>query len=69
MADRNGEASGGRVLISGIAGVPGGISVDEKGVLYIAATGIAIYTPEGRSVRTLGIQDPQDVFTFPGTNG
>ena len=44
--DRNGDASNERVLISGIAGVPDGIAVDEKGNLYVAAGGIAIYSPE-----------------------
>jgi len=51
--DRNGEASNERVLITGIAGVPGGIRVDDKGNLYVAANGIAVYTPEGRLLFTL----------------
>jgi gluconolactonase len=51
--DKNGEASNERVLISGIAGVPGGIRVDEKGNLYITAGGIAVYTPEGKPVHQI----------------
>ena len=35
--DRNGDASNERVLVARIDGVPGGISVDEKGNLYVAA--------------------------------
>lgn len=54
---RNGEASNERVLASNIAGVPGGIAVDEKGNLYIAAKGISIYTPQGRLVQTIEMQD------------
>ncbi|MBZ5581086.1 MAG: SMP-30/gluconolactonase/LRE family protein [Acidobacteriia bacterium] len=46
--DHDGQASNERVLIAGIAGSPGGIAVDEKGELYVAANGVAIYTPEGR---------------------
>ena len=46
--DRNGDSTNERVLIAGITGVPGGIRVDEKGNLYITASGIEIYTPAGK---------------------
>jgi len=46
--DGDGQASHERTLISGIAGVPGGIRVDQKGDLYVAATGVAVYSPEGK---------------------
>lgn len=51
--DKNGETANERVLISGIAGVPGGMRVDEKGNLYIAAQGLAIYSPEGKLLHTI----------------
>jgi gluconolactonase len=51
--DRNGDASGGRVLIARIPGVPGGIGVDERGNLYVAAKGIFIYSPAGQLLKTL----------------
>jgi gluconolactonase len=56
--DRNGEASGERVLVSGIAGVPGGLAVDAEGNLFVAAKGIAIYDPQGHPLRTLGLPEP-----------
>jgi gluconolactonase len=56
--DRNGEGSGGHILISGIAGVPAGIAVDESGNLYVAANGIAVYSSEGRLERTIMMTDP-----------
>ncbi len=62
--DRNGEASGERVLISGIVGVPGGIAVDENGNLYVGANGIAVYSPEGRLLRTIGTTEPASSITF-----
>jgi gluconolactonase len=62
--DRNGEASGERVLISKIAGVPGGLSVDERGDLYVAANGIAIYSPEGRLLHTISLRDPASSVAF-----
>ncbi len=51
--DRSGDAANERVLIAGIAGVPGGIRVDEKGNLYVAAEGIAVYSPEGKPVHVM----------------
>src|ERR1700677_956977 len=45
--DREGDASNERVLVSKIAGVPGGMRVDEKGNLYVAANRIMIYRPDG----------------------
>jgi len=55
--DRNGDTSAERVLVSGIDGVPGGISVDEKGNLYVAAKGIAVYSPEGRPIHVMEMKE------------
>jgi gluconolactonase len=55
--DHNGDTSGERVLVSRIDGVPGGISVDEKGNLYVAAKGIAVYSPEGRLVHVMEMHE------------
>jgi gluconolactonase len=55
--DHNGDTSNERVLVSGIDGVPGGMSVDEKGNLYVAAKGIAVYSPEGRPIRVIGMKE------------
>jgi gluconolactonase len=51
--DGDGRASNERTLISGIAGVPGGIRVDDKGRLYVAAAGVAVYSPEGGLLFTI----------------
>jgi gluconolactonase len=51
--DRNGDTSNERVVISGIDGVPDGIRADEKGNLYIAANGIAVYTAAGKLLNTI----------------
>jgi gluconolactonase len=48
--DRNGEPSGERVLAAKIEGAPAGIAVDEKGNLWVAAKGIAVYNPEGKRI-------------------
>jgi gluconolactonase len=62
--DRNGDASGERVLISGIAGVPAGIAVDESGNVYVAANGVAVYSPEGRLLHTIAVGDPVSSVAF-----
>jgi gluconolactonase len=52
--DRNGQAGGNqRDAIKNIAGVPGGLRVDVDGRLYVAARGVAVYSPDGRLQRTL----------------
>ncbi len=51
--DGKGAAARERKLISGIAGAPDGIRADEKGNLYIAATGVAVYSPEGKLLHTI----------------
>ena|SRR5579863_57165 len=77
--DRNGDTSGERVLISGIKAAPIGVNTDEKGNLYVAAGGIAIYTADGRLLHmiemhgmpsdcTLGDTDLKSLFvTARGT--
>ncbi len=62
--DHNGEASGERVLISGISGVPAGLSVDDSGNLYVAAKGIAIYSPEGRLLHTIPMNEQVSSAVF-----
>lgn len=51
--DRAGTASNQRDLIRNITGVPGGIRIDVDGRLYVAAKGIAVYSPLGKLQRTL----------------
>jgi gluconolactonase len=53
--DRGGDASNERVVISGIDGAPDGMKVDEKGNLYIAANGIAVYSPQGQRIHTIDL--------------
>jgi gluconolactonase len=48
--DRAGNASGERVLLTGLPGVPGGVRTDAKGNLWIACKGIAEYAPDGRKL-------------------
>ena len=46
--DQNGEPPTSACSIAKIEGVPGGIRVDEKGNLYVAAKGIVDLQPEGK---------------------
>ena len=67
--DRNGDTSNERVLISGIAGVPGGMAVDDKGNLYVTANGIEIYTPGGQHLHTIPIKGRVSNCTFGEADG
>jgi gluconolactonase len=51
--DHNGEISNERVVISGVSGVPDGIRVDEKGNIYVAANGVAVYDAHGKLTETI----------------
>jgi gluconolactonase len=62
----DGEVSGERVLVSGIKGVPDGLRVSESGTLYIAAAGIAVYSPEGRLLSTIPVAETPSNCTFGG---
>jgi len=62
--DRNGDASNDRILIPKIDGIPGGIRVDEKGDLFVAANGIAVYGPDGRLLHTISTHGNASNCTF-----
>jgi gluconolactonase len=62
--DRNGEASGERILVSGMAGIPGGIAVDGDGNLFVAGQGISIYSPQGQLLRTFNLPDRASSCAF-----
>jgi gluconolactonase len=62
--DRNGDTANERVVISGVDGVPDGIRVDEKGNIYVAANGIAVYDPHGKLIETLGMAETPANCTF-----
>lgn len=62
--DRNGDASGERVLISGLKAVPLGMTTDEKGNLYVAAGGIAIYSPDGKLLHTIEMHETPAACAF-----
>jgi sugar lactone lactonase YvrE len=51
--DRTGAGGNQRDLVKNIAGVPGGLKTDVDGRFYVAAKGVATYSPEGRLQRTL----------------
>ncbi len=56
--DRNGildKDSEGRVIVDKISGVPGGIRVDEKGNLWVAADGVLSYSPQGKLLGKIAI--------------
>jgi gluconolactonase len=47
---RQGEVTNERILVANIEGVPDGMSVDEKGNLYVTAKSVFIYSPQGKQL-------------------
>jgi gluconolactonase len=62
--DKSGAASNERILISGIAGVPDGICVDEKGDLYVAANQIEVFSAEGKQIGMIAIEETPSNCAF-----
>jgi gluconolactonase len=56
--DRSGRPVSQRTLIANTGAVPDGIRVDEKGNLYVAANGIAVYSAAGQLLDTIPLEDP-----------
>lgn len=62
--DRAGAATNERPFVSGIEGVPGGLALDEKGNVYVAAKHVDVYSPEGRRVARFVLPDAASGCTF-----
>jgi gluconolactonase len=67
--DRDGGASNERVLISKIEGIPGGMRVDEKGNLYVAANGIRVYHPDGTPAGAIAVRERASNCAFGYPDG
>jgi len=66
--DRGGEASHERVVITGVEGVPDGIRVDDKGNIYVTASGVAVYDAQGKHVETIGMAETPANCAFGDTD-
>ena len=62
--DKNGDPANERVVIDGIEGVPDGLRVDEKGNLYVAAKGIAVYSAEGKRLANIPLAETPSNCAF-----
>lgn len=62
--DRQGNASGERILIRNVEGVPDGLRVDERGNLWLAAKGVILYAPDGKLVKLIDIAETPANLTF-----
>jgi gluconolactonase len=67
--DREGDASNERVLVSKIEGVPGGMRVDEKGNLYVAANGVMVYRPDGTPAGAIAVRERASNCAFGYPDG
>ncbi|HVN05857.1 MAG TPA: SMP-30/gluconolactonase/LRE family protein [Bryobacteraceae bacterium] len=62
--DREGDVSGGRVLVSKIDGIPAGMRASENGDLYVAAKVLAVYSPEGKLIATIPVSETPSNCVF-----
>lgn len=62
--DRNGATSNERILVSKIEGVPDGMRVDEKGNLYVAAAKLEVYSPEGKQLGSVPLNETPSNCAF-----
>jgi gluconolactonase len=62
--DKNGGLTNQRAVVEKIEGVPGGIRLDEKGNLYIAARNLVIYSPAGALIRKIELAAPASNCAF-----
>ena len=67
--DHNGHPANQRTLIENTGAVPDGIRVDEKGNLYVAAGGIAVYSAAGRLLDNIPVSDPPSNCGFGEADG
>jgi gluconolactonase len=67
--DRQGNASGERILISGIEGVPIALCTDDKGRLYVAAHRVFVYSPEGRRLSQMETSERPTSLAFGEAGG
>lgn len=61
---RQGEIANERVLIANIDGVPDGMTVDEKGNLYVTAKSVFIYSPDGKQLGEITMPERPTNVTF-----
>jgi gluconolactonase len=62
--ERDGSTMNERVVISNVEGTPGGIKVDEKGRIYVAAKFVFAYDPSGRQTGKIPLGEPPSNLTW-----
>jgi gluconolactonase len=61
---KDGALTNERIFIAKTNGVPGGVEVDAKGNVYVAANQIAVYTPKGEALSTITIAEKPSNMVF-----
>jgi gluconolactonase len=62
--DREGEPSNERIAVAHVDGIPDGIRAGENGNLYVAAKGVAVYSPEGKLLMTIPVAETPSNCAF-----
>ena len=61
---KDGELTNERILVAKTEGVPAGIEVDAQGNVFVAAKGVAIYSPAGKLVTTISLAEKPSNMVF-----
>ncbi len=64
--DKAGNATRQRTFLQNVDGSPDGLRVAANGNLYIAAKGVAVYSPAGKLLRTIDFPETPANLTFGG---
>jgi len=62
--DLDGKGGEGRIVIDKIPGIPNGIRTDEKGNLWVAASSVFAYSPQGVLLRQIGLGETPSNLSF-----
>ncbi|HYI95272.1 MAG TPA: SMP-30/gluconolactonase/LRE family protein [Bryobacteraceae bacterium] len=62
--NKDGALSNERMFVPKTEGVPSGLEVDEKGNVYVAASEIGVFTPEGQKTAVIHVADKPSNMVF-----
>jgi len=61
---KDGSLQNERIFVAKTNGVPNGIEVDEKGNVYVAASGIAVFSSKGESIAAIQLAEKPSNLVF-----
>jgi gluconolactonase len=66
--DRDGRATNERIAVTNLDAGPDGIRTDSRGNIYVAAHGVAVYSPEGKLLGKIQVKPYPRNLAFGGSD-